>query len=78
MGLSDAVKAHWHQFDASFDYALPKRTDVYVLGIYQKASGRVGNQDVQAQIGSATSYFGSSGAGEDDQLAFRVGIRHKF
>lgn len=78
MNLTDNAKGHWHQFDASVDYALSKRTDVYVLGIYQKASGRNGTNDVQAQIGSATSYFGTSGLGEDDQLAFRVGIRHKF
>ncbi|MDR5762074.1 porin [Caballeronia sp. LZ035] len=78
MNLTDNAKGHWHQFDASVDYALSKRTDVYVLGIYQKASGRNGTNDVQAQIGSATSYFGTSGVGENDQLAFRVGIRHKF
>jgi predicted porin len=78
MNLTDNAKGHWHQFDASVDYALSKRTDVYMLGIYQKASGRNGTQDVQAQIGSATSYFGTSGVGENDQLAFRVGIRHKF
>ncbi|MDR5783177.1 porin [Caballeronia sp. LZ065] len=78
MNLTDNAKGHWHQFDASVDYALSKRTDVYVLGIYQKASGRNGTTDVQAQIGSATSYFGTSGLGENDQLAFRVGIRHKF
>jgi hypothetical protein len=33
---------------------------------------------VQAQIGSSTSYFNTSGTGSDNQLAFRVGIRHKF
>jgi hypothetical protein len=33
----------------------------------------------QASIGSSSSsYFGTSGLGENDQLAFRVGIRHKF
>ena len=74
----DAAKGHWNQGDLSVDYALSKRTDVYALGIYQIASGRNGTQDVQAQIGSSTSFFGPSGAGADSQLAFRVGVRHRF
>ncbi|WP_244816943.1 porin [Caballeronia sp. Lep1P3] len=78
MNLSDAFKGHWHQIDASADYALSKRTDVYLLAIYQKASGANNGVENQAQIGSATSYFGTSGAGENNQLAFRIGMRHKF
>jgi predicted porin len=77
MHLSNAFRGHWNQVDLSADYALSKRTDVYALGIYQIASGRNGTADLQAQIGSSTSYFGTSGTA-DNQLAFRVGIRHKF
>ncbi|RQS68393.1 porin [Burkholderia sp. Bp8963] len=67
--------AHWNQGDLALDYALSKRTDVYGLVIYQKASGN----NVQAQIGSsASSYFGTSGTGSSNQIAARVGIRHKF
>jgi predicted porin len=73
MHLNNSL-GHWNQVDLSADYALSKRTDVYVLGIYQDASGH----NLQAQIGSSTSYFSTSGVGADDQLAFRVGIRHKF
>ncbi|HYS66420.1 MAG TPA: porin, partial [Paraburkholderia sp.] len=78
MHLSNANRGHWNQADLSVDYALSKRTDVYALGIYQIAAGRNGTQDLQAQIGSSTSYFNTSGTGADNQLAFRVGIRHKF
>jgi predicted porin len=78
MHLSNANTGHWNQVNLSADYALSKRTDVYALGIYQIASGRNGTQDLQAQIGSSTSYFNTSGTGADNQLAFRVGIRHKF
>ncbi|WP_118184746.1 porin [Paraburkholderia phosphatilytica] len=74
---SDSFSAHWHQIDASVDYALSKRTDVYLLGIYERASGKVKGVQVPAQIGSSTSYFNTSG-NEDNQLAFRIGIRHKF
>ena len=42
------------------------------------ASGRNGAQDVQAQIGSSTAFFGPSGNGTSNQVAARVGIRHKF
>jgi predicted porin len=78
MHLSGANTGHWNQADLSVDYALSKRTDVYALGIYQIASGSNKGADVQAQIGSSTSYFSTSGNGSDNQLAFRVGIRHKF
>lgn len=78
MKLTDSAKGTWNQVDASVDYALSKRTDVYVLGIYQHASGSNSGADVQAQIGSSTSYFGTSGKGTNEQIAARVGIRHKF
>jgi predicted porin len=79
MHLSNANTGHWNQADLSVDYALSKRTDVYALGIYQIASGHnAATGDVQAQIGSSTSFFNTSGTGSDNQLAFRVGIRHKF
>ncbi|WP_186200930.1 porin [Burkholderia gladioli] len=76
--MHDAFGGHWNQVDASLDYALSKRTDVYLLAIYQRASGRNGAQDVQAQIGSSTAFFGPSGNGTSNQVAARVGIRHKF
>ncbi|WP_414447268.1 porin [Burkholderia sp. 22PA0099] len=76
--MHNANGGHWNQIDASLDYALSKRTDVYVVGVYQKASGRNGTQDVQAQIGSSTAFFGPSGNGTTNQIAARVGIRHKF
>ncbi|MBB5420015.1 putative porin [Paraburkholderia atlantica] len=79
MHLSGANVGHWNQVNLSGDYALSKRTDVYVLGIYQIASGHnAASGDLQAQIGSSTSYFNTSGVGADNQLAFRVGMRHKF
>ncbi|WP_042629075.1 porin [Burkholderia plantarii] len=65
---------HWNQVNGTVDYALSKRTDVYGLVVYQQASGK----GVQAQIGSSTSYFSTSGSGSKNQIAARVGIRHKF
>lgn len=79
MHLADLTSGHFNQVDLSLDYALSKRTDVYVLGMYQDASGKNSNgAALQAQIGDSTSYFGPSGSNSQSQVAARVGIRHKF
>ncbi|WP_144148519.1 porin [Paraburkholderia sp. BCC1884] len=78
MQAKDLTNGHWNQVDASADYALSKRTDVYLLGVYQQASGKTAkNTDLQAQVGSSASSF-LPAAGASTQLAVRVGIRHKF
>ncbi len=76
-GLADA---HWNSVTAAVDYALSKRTDVYLLGVYQGASGKTNTgAEMQAQIGDSTSnIFAASGNGSDNQVAVRVAIRHKF
>ncbi|SDV50474.1 porin [Chitinasiproducens palmae] len=77
---SGSFGGHWNQFNAAVDYAFSKRTDVYLLGVYQRASGTLPNGDaLQAQIGSsASSFFQPSGTGSQNQVAVRVGVRHKF
>ncbi|MBN3759723.1 porin [Burkholderia sp. Ac-20365] len=78
--LDDRFEGKWHQINSSVDYALSKRTDVYLLGIYQKASGSnvvAGrNVPVQAEIGSSSSFIGNAGA--NTQFVTRVGVRHRF
>jgi predicted porin len=76
---SGSFGGHWNQVNAAVDYALSKRTDVYLLGAYQQASGTVNGQNVQAQIGSsASSFFQPSGSDATNQGVVRVGVRHKF
>lgn len=76
---SGSFDGHWNQVNGVIDYSLSKRTDVYVLGIFQQASGQANGVDLQAQIGSsASSFFQPSGPGSRRQVAARVGIRHKF
>jgi predicted porin len=78
--LDGRYDGKWHQVNAAVDYALSKRTDVYVSAAYQKASGsntingRV--VPVQAEIGSSPSFVGSAGA--NTQFVTRIGLRHKF
>jgi len=76
--MSNSFSGHWNQINATLDYAFSRRTDVYLLGIYQKASGSNGGTPVQAQIGNSTSFFNTSGSGATNQLAARLGIYHKF
>ena len=70
---SSAAKAKYHQASLGADYFLSKRTDVYVVGVYQKASGTDSTgKDAVASISALTP---SSG---DRQATVRLGIRHKF
>ncbi|HVE06663.1 MAG TPA: porin [Paraburkholderia sp.] len=65
--------ATYHQAALGVDYFLSKRTDVYFVGIYQKASGTdsTGHSAVAAINGVTPS-------DDDRQLVLRVGMRHKF
>jgi predicted porin len=76
--LTGASTGRWNQISSILDYPLSERTDVYVIGIYQKASGSNGGVPVQAERGSSSSFFGNSGTGSDKQIAARIGIRHRF
>ncbi|SOE99628.1 porin [Burkholderia sp. OK233] len=65
--------ARYHQFSLGADYFLSKRTDVYAVGVYQKASG-VDSRDLSA-VASINNLRPSSG---DRAAVVRLGIRHKF
>ncbi|AOI72946.1 porin [Burkholderia ubonensis] len=82
---SGDTDAKYHQVSLGADYSLSKRTDVYLLGAYQHASGTqrtvtanpdgsftVSTQAAQASIGS----WGYAGKNSQEMVA--VGIRHKF
>ncbi|WP_144143301.1 porin [Paraburkholderia sp. BCC1884] len=76
--LSGSSTGRWNQVSSILDYQLSKRTDVYVIGVYQKASGSNNGVQVQAEIGSSSSFFGNSGSGSNKQIAARIGMRHRF
>ncbi|PYE14513.1 porin [Paraburkholderia silvatlantica] len=76
--LTGPSSAHYNQVNLGSGYSLSKRTDLYALAGYQKASGHSldakGSSVVaQASIGD----FGVS-SGADNQALVVVGIRHKF
>lgn len=75
--INGASRAQYHQGAAGVDYFLSKRTDVYVVGVYQHALGKTlsatgATVDATASIASITP------SANQNQFTARVGIRHKF
>lgn len=70
--------ATYHQVSLGADYSLSKRTDVYLVGAWQHASGETLNADgtavtiAQASVGS----YGTPGTNAQEMVS--LGIRHKF
>ncbi|MBN3801922.1 porin [Paraburkholderia sp. Ac-20336] len=64
----------YHQGMAGIDYFLSRRTDIYLLGTYQKASGT----DSRNLPAIASINNQSSPSDNDHQAVIRIGIRHKF
>ncbi|REE07095.1 putative porin [Paraburkholderia sp. BL27I4N3] len=72
-GASGKGGANYNLFSAGLDYFLSKRTDVYTIAVYEKASGTDSlGQSAVAQITGLTP------STNDKQASLRVGIRHKF
>jgi predicted porin len=69
-GLDHATDAEpkYHQVNAIAQYALSKRTSVYVMGVYQKAAGSALN----AQIA------GFNPSSSQTQVVTRIGMTHAF
>lgn len=76
--LTGPASAHYHQVNLGAGYALSKRTDLYALFGYQKASGHT--LGANGAVIDAQAFVGSYGAnsGTDSQELAIVGIRHKF
>jgi predicted porin len=63
----------YHQVSAIADYSLSKRTDVYVTGTFQVASGT--NSNGTAAVADISQLGDSSNS---RQTLIRLGLRHKF
>jgi predicted porin len=72
--------ATYHQVSLGGDYWLSKRTDLYLVGAWQHASGEQRTPGVGGGLESATASIGSYGnqASTDNQVMVSLGIRHKF
>jgi len=78
-GHGNGVDASYNQFSLGGDYFLSKRTDIYALAGYQKASGKTIDADT-GELVNAVASFGDFGndATNDKQAMVMVGLRHKF
>lgn len=73
VSINDQSRGQYHQGALGLDYFLSKRTDVYLVGVYQYAKGHDSTgEDARASINGLTA------SSSDRQAYVRVGIRHKF
>nr|WP_233873801.1 porin [Paraburkholderia adhaesiva] len=69
----------WHSVTLALDYSLTKRTDVYLAGVYQHASGDMYNNEQGSAISNTTSIAGIlSPSTTANQAGAAVGLRHRF
>ena len=72
-GAAGSGDPKWHTVTLKADYSLSHRTDVYVEGVYQHASGELGNAG--ANVAMINTLSPSTG---QNQIAAAVGMRHRF
>jgi len=70
----------YHQVSLGGDYSISKRTDFYLVGAWQHASGEQRVPGVGGGLVSSTASIGSYGdqSSTDNQVMVSLGIRHKF
>ncbi|MBN3762981.1 porin [Burkholderia sp. Ac-20365] len=77
-GNSSNNSPKWHTFVLGTDYSLSKRTDVYMAGVYQHASGSLGYNADGSSIGNTASINMLSASSTTNQVAATIGLRHRF
>jgi GBP family porin len=68
----NGANPHWNQVMAQTDYALSKRTDIYMEGVYQRVGG--GNNLPVFDAG----VYSLNPSRSDEQVVVAVGIKHRF
>ena len=75
---SGDASATYHQVSLGGDFNLSKRTDIYLVGAYQHASGEQRNSSGQlVSAGAAIGSYGYNSATSSQEMV-SLGIRHKF
>jgi len=72
-GSNGSGDPKWQTASLQGDYSLSKRTDVYLEGVFQHASGELGN--LGANVASINTLTPSTSA---NQTVVAVGMRHRF
>ncbi|ODP33806.1 porin [Pandoraea sp. ISTKB] len=70
--------AQYHQGAMGIDYFLSKRTDLYLVGVYQHASGVTLSSSGTGVVAAVASIGGLTASSNQNQVALRAGIRTKF
>ncbi|MDE1182466.1 porin [Paraburkholderia sp.] len=70
---NSSISPKWNQVMLQADYALSRRTDLYLEGVYQHVSGANGT----AVLGNA-SIYSLTASSSDRQAVVGVGMRHRF
>jgi general bacterial porin, GBP family len=68
----------WHTVVLGSDYSLSKRTDVYLAGVYQHASGTLGVNGDGTPIDNQAAINTLPASSTNNQIAATVGLRHRF
>ena len=75
--IEGASRAQYHQGAVGVDYFLSKRTDIYLVGVYQHALGETITA-TGATVDATAAINGLTGSSTNNQFTARIGIRHKF
>ncbi|MEM5316476.1 porin [Paraburkholderia sp. JHI869] len=75
---STGAQPKYHQVGLLGDYFASKRTDLYLLGVYQRAAGDAPVASIAPDSYGAGGSFAPDASTSKSQLLVRVGIRHKF
>jgi predicted porin len=70
--------AQYHQGSLGIDYFLSKRTDIYLIGVYQHALGDTLSSTGTTVVPAVASISNLTPSANQNQLTARVGIRTKF
>jgi len=76
--IAGTSAAQYHQASLGFDYFLSKRTDAYVIGVYQRASGTTLSATGTTPVPAVAAITGLTASTNQNQFAARVGIRTRF
>ncbi|WP_329601660.1 porin [Paraburkholderia antibiotica] len=77
-GGTDGSSPKWHSATLAVDYSLSKRTDVYVAGAYQHASGDIYNNGSYSVANTANIAGLLGNSSTQSQVAATIGMRHRF
>jgi len=76
--IAGASAAQYHQASLGVDYSLSKRTDVYLISVYQRALGNTLSTTGTTIVPAVASITGLTASTNQNQFAARVGIRTRF